>query len=123
MSFNNYTQRGKIRILLIGAGGNGARIIRQLKKNSEITIITLDSRENPDVLREGLVPNIDYICELTPRDISEVTEQVKPDLIFVTTSGEDIGHTGVPGLDIRIEGLQSEVEAMSKVPVIATARK
>jgi len=123
MSINDDTQSGKIRILVIGAGRNGSRVIRQLMKNPEITIITLDSRENPEALSEGLVPNIDYICELNPRDIGEVTEEVNPDLILVTTSGEDIGHTGVPGLDILVDGLQSELEATSSVPVIATARK
>jgi hypothetical protein len=50
-----------------------------------------------------------------------VIEEVAPDLVLVTTSPEDMGLEGVPGLEILVEALRGELEATAKVPVIAVS--
>ena len=109
-------------VLLMGAGRVGAKVLLQLQKNPNITVITVDPRENPYALEQGMIPRVDYQVELTPGDLEEVVEHVKPDLVLVTTSGEDMGRSGVPGLDILVEALREELEATANVPVIAVSR-
>ena len=109
-------------VLLVGAGRVGAKVLLQFQKNPDITVVTVDPRENPYALEQGIISEVDYRAELTPGDLEEVLEQVKPDLVLVTTSGEDIGLSGVPGLEILVEALRGELEATAKVPVIAVSR-
>jgi len=111
-----------MRVLVIGAGRVGARVLVQLKKNPDLTVLTVDPREEPFAVEQGIISSVDFHNELTPRDLEEVLAQTKPDIVLVTTSGEDIGRSGVPGLDILVEALQGELEASAKVPVIAVAR-
>lgn len=111
-----------MKVLIVGAGRVGARVIRQLKKNPKTTIITVDPREKPNAVEEGLIESVDYFLELNPNDILSVIKHVKPDLVLVTTSSEDITRTDVPGLEILVESLRSELEATAEVPIIAVAR-
>ena len=109
-------------VLVVGAGRIGTKVLLQLQKNPDIIVVTVDPRENPLALEQGVIQEVDYHNELTPRQLEEVLEQVKPDLVLVTTSGEDLGHSGVPGLDILVEALRGELEASSNVPIIAVSR-
>lgn len=111
-----------MRVLVVGAGKIGARVLLQLKKNPEITVMTIDPRETPYAVEEGVIPSVDYRSDLTPRDLKPILEEAKPDLVLVTTSREDIGRTGIPGLEILVESLQGELEAMANVPIIAVSR-
>ena len=65
---------------------------------------------------------VDFHNELSPGDLEGVLRKVRPDLVLVTTSGEDIGRTGVPGLELLVESLRGELEATASVPIIAVAR-
>lgn len=111
-----------MRVLVVGAGRVGARVLLQLRKNPGLTVLTVDPRESPYAVEEGVIPSVDYHRELTPGDLEPVMEEVRPDLVLVTTSGEDIGRTGVPGLDLLVEALRGELEQTANVPVIAVAR-
>jgi hypothetical protein len=73
-------------------------------------------------VEEGLIESVDYFLELNPNDIISIIKHVKPDLVLVTTSSEDITRTDVPGLEILVESLRSELEATAEVPIIAVAR-
>lgn len=111
-----------MRVLVVGAGRVGARVLLQLKKNPDLTVVTVDPREAPYAVEEGIIPSVDYHNELTPGDLEPLLEEVKPDIVLVTTSAEDIGRTGVPGLELLVEGLRGELEETAKVPIIAVAR-
>lgn len=111
-----------MRVLVVGAGKVGARVLLQLKKNPEITAVTVDPRERPYAVEEGVIPSVDYHSELTPGDLKPIMEEVKPDVVLVTTSREDIGRTGIPGLEILVESLQGELEATANVPIVAVSR-
>lgn len=111
-----------MRVLVVGAGRVGARVLLQLRKNPDLAVVTVDPREEPLAVTEGIIPFVDYHKELTPRDLESVIEEVKPDLVLVTTSREDIGRSGVPGLEILVDALREELEATAKVPIIAVSR-
>ena len=111
-----------MRILVVGAGRIGARVIRQLKKNAGLTLLTVDPREIPFAVKEGIIPSVTYNAKLTPIELEQIIEKCKPDLVLVTTSSEDIGRSGVPGIEILVESLRGELEATSKVPIIAVDR-
>lgn len=111
-----------MRVLVIGAGRVGARVLIQLKKNPGLEVITVDPRERPYAVEEGIIASVDFLNDLTPGDLGPVLREVKPDLVLVTTSREDIGRSGVPGLEILVEALQGELETTAKVPIIKVDR-
>jgi nucleoside-diphosphate-sugar epimerase len=111
-----------MRVLIVGAGRVGARVLRQLRKNPDLTLVTVDPREEPFAVKEGVIPFVDYDAELTPMELEPVIEAVRPDLVLVTTSSEDVGRSGIPGLEILVEALRGELEATAKVPIIAVDR-
>jgi len=112
----------ELRLLIVGAGRVGARVLLQLRKNPALMVYTVDPRETPFAVEEGIIVSIDYQRELTPKDLEPVIEEVEPDLVLVTTSRDDMGRSGVPGLEILVEALRQELEATSKVPIIAVSR-
>ncbi|MBC8497972.1 hypothetical protein H8D40_03220, partial [Candidatus Bathyarchaeota archaeon] len=56
----------------------GARVLRQLRKNPDLTVVTVDPREEPFAVKEGVIPFVDYDAELTPMELEPVIEAVKP---------------------------------------------
>lgn len=111
-----------MRVLVVGAGRVGSKVLLQLRKNPAITVFTVDPREEPQAVQEGIIDVVDYRRELTPRELEDVISLVAPDLVLITTSGEDIGRTGIPGLDMLVEALRGELEATAEVPIIAVSR-
>ena len=111
-----------LRLLVVGAGWVGAKVLLQLRKNPALTVVTVDPREKPFAVEEGIITSVDFQRELTPWDLESVIEEVAPDLVIVTTSRDDIGRSGVPGLEILVEALRQELEATAKVPIIAVNR-
>ena len=111
-----------MRILVIGAGNVGSKVLLQLKKNPSINIITVDPRENPPAVMDGVIESVDYHHELKSGDLSEVIMMEKPDLVLVTTSPEDMARAGIPGLDLLVEALREELESSTNVPIIAVSR-
>ena len=111
-----------MRILVVGAGRIGVRVLQQLRKNPDITIITLDPREKPFAITEGILSSVDIDEPLTPLSLDYVLEETRPDLILLTTTTEDMGLGKAPGLDILAGALRDELAAIAKVPVVEVAR-
>lgn len=111
-----------MRVLVAGAGQVGAKVLLQLKKNPKLEVLTVDPRENPPAVQEGIIPEVDFREELTLTALEEVIKQAKPDLVLVTTSTEDMGLGRAPGVDIYVETLRAEVASIVDVPVIGVAR-
>jgi hypothetical protein len=111
-----------ISVLVVGAGRVGAKVLLQLRKNPNLNVVTLDPRDEPFAIQEGILSYVDYQRELTPGDIISVIEKVAPELVLVTTSRDDIGRSGVPGLEVLVEALWEELEATANVPIIAVSR-
>lgn len=111
-----------MKILVVGAGIIGAKVIKQLRKNPEIEMIIVDSRDTPFSIEEGLIDSIDFRVELRPVELEPIIRKIKPDIVLITTSAQDIGRSSIPGLDILVEALSNELEATSKVPIIAVSR-
>jgi ketopantoate reductase len=111
-----------MRVLVAGAGQVGTKVLLQLKKNPKLEVLTVDPRENPPAVQEGIIPEVDFREKLTLTALEEVIKQAKPDLVLVTTSTEDMGLGRAPGVDIYVETLRAEVASIVDVPVIGVAR-
>ena len=111
-----------MRVLVVGAGMVGARVLRQLKKNPRIEVVTVDPRDRPYAVEQGIIEDVDYHAELNTVELKETLSKVRPDLVLVTTSKEDIARTGVPGLEVLVTALRNELEATAEVPIITVAR-
>jgi len=111
-----------MRVLVVGAGMVGARVLRQLKKNPRIEVVTVDPRDRPYAVEQGIIMDVDYHAELNTVELKETLSKVRPDLVLVTTSKEDMARTGVSGLEVLVTALRNELEATAEVPIIAVAR-
>ena len=79
LSGGSQSQRSS-RILVVGAGRVGAKVLLQLKKNPTLMVYTVDPRGTPFAVEEGIIASVDYQRELTPRDLEPVIEEVEPDI-------------------------------------------
>ncbi len=122
LEVSNSQLGSKFRILVVGAGRVGAKVLLQLKKNPTLIVYTADPRETPFAVEEGIIASVDYQRELTLKDLELVIGEIEPDIVLVTTSRDDIGSSSVPGLEVLVESLRQELEATSKVPIIAVSR-
>lgn len=111
-----------MRILVVGAGRVGARVLRQLQKNPALIVLVADARDAPQAVRDGIIDQVDFQEILTPLTLRYLLDQAKPDLVLLTTASEDLALGASPGVDILTESLRKEVAAMSPVPVIQVAR-
>ena len=111
-----------MRVLVVGAGRAGARVLRQLAKNTSIQVLTVDPREEPYAIQQGIIATVDFHEALTPQALEYVIEQAEPELVLVTTATEDMDLGHAPGMDILVEALREELATIAKVPVIAVAR-
>lgn len=105
-------------VLVIGAGKTGAEVLRQLHKNPGITVRTLDPRECPFAVEEGIIDSVDYREVLTPFSLEFVLEQARPDLVLLASATEDLGLGAAPGMDVFAGALREELASLAKVPVI-----
>lgn len=111
-----------MRVLVVGAGRAGARVLRQLHKNAQLTVLVADPQEKPYAVRAGLISAVDFQEALTPLTLDYVLAQAQPDLILLTTTTSDLGLGTPAGLDILAEALREEIAAIAEVPVIQVAR-
>lgn len=111
-----------MRILVIGAGRAGTRVLRQLQKNPGLILLTADPRKDPYAVQQGIIAAVDISEALTPLTLDYVLEQAQPDLVLLTTTTEDLGLGKAPGIDILAGALREELAAIADVPVIAVAR-
>ena len=112
-----------MRILVVGAGRMGARVLQQLQKNPRLSIVTVDPRPEPLAVEKGIIAAVDIVEALTPLTLEYVLEQAQPDLILLTTTTEDLGLGKAPGLDILADALKEELAQLAQVPVVEVARK
>lgn len=111
-----------MKILVVGAGHTGARVIRQLKKSPEIEFITVDPRPDSIAVEEGLIEAVDIQEGFTPLTLNYVLDQAKPDLILLAMATEDLGLGEAPGMDILADALREELASVSEIPLIEVAR-
>ncbi len=111
-----------MKVLVVGAGRIGSKVIKQLKKRTNIKFYTVDPRENPQALEQGIIEKIDFSVDLIPGEIIKIINELRPDLVLVTTSWEDISKTGAQGMDVLVESLNNELESGSEYPIISVSR-
>lgn len=111
-----------MRVLVVGAGRVGARVLGQLQKNPSIQVITLDPRERPYAIEKGIIKHVDVSESLTPLSLQFVLEQTRPDLILMAADSQDMSLGKAPGVDLLAESLREELAALSTVPLVEVAR-
>jgi len=111
-----------MRVLVIGAGRTGAKVLRQLRKNPAIEVVTADPRQELYAVEEGIIEKVDIREALTPLTLKTVFEEARPDLVLLAMATEDLGLGKAPGVDILADALRDELVALSKVPVIEVSR-
>ncbi len=111
-----------MRILVVGAGKVGSKVLRQLKKNPALTVLTCDGQEEPFAVQQGIISEVDIQETLTPLTLDHVVGQVQPDIILLTSDSEDFGLGTAPGLDVMVDSLKRELSSLSRVPLIEVAR-
>jgi len=111
-----------MRILVVGAGKVGTQVLRQLKKDPSITIITCSPYEEPYAVQEGMISKVDIQETLTPLTLNYVLAQARPDLILLTSASEDFGLGKAPGVDVMVDSLKKELASISRVPLIEVDR-
>jgi cation diffusion facilitator CzcD-associated flavoprotein CzcO len=109
-------------ILVVGAGNTGVQVLRQLLKNPRLKILTLDPRDNPAAIQQGLLENVDFKEALTPLTLDAVLKAARPDLILLTSTAQDMGLGETVGIDMLSDALRDELATISDVPVIEVAR-
>ena len=109
-------------VLVVGVGKTGAEVLRQLLKNPDLAIVTLDPRENPYAIEEGILNGVDFKEPLTPLSIDSIIKVARPDLVLLTTSPQDMGLGDAAGIDILSAALDDELATIADVPVIKVDR-
>ena len=109
-------------VLVVGAGETGAQVLRQLFKNPKLKVLTLDPRDEPYAVRQGIIANVDFKETLTPLTLDAVLKQVHPDLILFASNAADMGLGESVGIDMLSDALRDELATIADVPVIAVAR-
>ena len=111
-----------MRVLVIGAGRTGAKVIKQLQKNPAIHIITADPRTRHFAVDETIIEKVDIRENITPLTFERILQEALPDIVLITMQPEDMGLGKTSGVDILAEALHEEIASLSPVPVIEVAR-
>ncbi len=107
-----------MRIWLIGADQAGLEVLRQLKKNSNITVIVSDASEQPKAVTEKVIAKVDYVEAVTPFTINALARRVRPDLILIDPGAEQRSYGRMAGGMAFSDALTNEVVAASEYPCL-----
>lgn len=109
-------------ILVVGAGRIGTEVLRQLLKNPRLKIVTLDPREEPHAVKQGIIENVDYREVLTPLTLDAIVRETRPDLVLLAGTVEGLGIGTVAGMDMLGDALSDELATIADVPVLDVSR-
>ena len=111
-----------MRVLVVGAGVTGTRVLQQLQKNPKLLLLTTDPQKKPHAVAEGVIESVDFQEVLTPLTLEYIVSKASPDIILIATETEDLGLGSAAGVEMMAEAIRDEVASLSKVPVIEVAR-
>lgn len=106
-----------MRVMVVGAGELGGRVIKQLKKNPSIVVIVADYRERPTAVEQGIIEKVDVLEHVTPMNVTELVEESKPDIILLARKAKDWGHGDTVMATQFISGLERQLSKFH-IPVI-----
>lgn len=111
-----------MRIWLIGAGRAGSGVLRQLWKNPGIEVIVSDPHAEPHAVKNGIIEEVSFVERITPININQVAQRVRPDLILIATGSGSNAYGNVQGSSALADALNYEIAASSDVPCIIISR-
>lgn len=107
-----------MRIWLIGADQAGSEALRQLKKNTAITVVVSDAAERPKAVADGVIAKVDMVENVTALNINQLARRIRPDLILIDAGAARRAMGRVSGGTVFAEALQSEMTAVSETPCL-----
>lgn len=107
-----------MRVWVVGAGQVGTQIIRQLKKNEDITIIVSDVSQSPRAVTEGVIARVDHVEAVTSANINTLGRRIRPDLILIDSSAEGRNLSGMTGGGNFMQSLANEIALASHYPCL-----
>lgn len=107
-----------MRIWLIGADQAGSEALKQLKKNSAITVIVSDAGERPKAVADGIIAKVDLVEYVTPLNINQLARRIRPDLILIDSGAAKRAMGRVSGGFVFAEAMQTELAANSDTPCL-----
>jgi len=111
-----------MRIWLIGAGRMGSSVLRQLQKNSNLEIITSDTKDRPKAVEDGLIDQIDFVERVTPLNVNAVAKRIRPDLILISTGSGVNSYTHLAGGMAMADAFNYEIATASAYPCLVISR-
>ncbi len=107
-----------MRVLVIGAGSSGARLLQQLQKNASLEIVVVDAVEDPYAVKAGIIEKVDILETVSPLTLDYIVSRAQPEMIFLARSSRDFGLGQAPGLDMLADAIRDEISSIAEVPVI-----
>lgn len=98
-----------MRILVIGAEGLGAKVIKQLSKIDGVEILVADGKERPLAVEENVIGRVDVVAHVTAMNFEEVIENVKPDLVVLARTVQDWDKAETPMGSEYVAGMEHEL--------------
>ncbi|MFQ6106809.1 MAG: nucleoside-diphosphate sugar epimerase/dehydratase [Thermoplasmata archaeon] len=108
---------GAMKVLVVGAGDLGIRVIKQLRKNPDIAVVVADHRERPTAVERGVIDKVDILEHITPMNIVNIVQDCRPDIILLARRAKDWGHGDTVMATQFIAGLERQLSRFH-VPVI-----
>ena len=106
-----------MRIWLIGAGQVGTVALRQLQKNDEIDVVVSADNDQPQAVKEGVIPRVDHVETVTSVNMNILARRVQPDLILLDPGALNV-LSRVPGGAAFNQSMLEEMVATSDFPCL-----
>ena len=111
-----------MRVWLIGAGRAGSSVLKQLWKNLDIDVIVSDPHADPQAVKDGLIDSVNFVERITPMNINQIAQQIRPDLILIATGSGRKGYGNVEGSAALADAINYETAASSDCPCLIISR-
>ena len=107
-----------MRILVVGAGDTGSKVIEQLKKNPAIEVLVADARDQPPAVRHGVIDKVDFTETLTPLNMDELLRKASADLVLLAAAPADLIDSRIPGARLLTQTLDEELALNATWPLV-----
>jgi hypothetical protein len=115
-------RRRAMRVMVVGVGRVGSKVLLQLRKNPDLEVVTVDARERPLAVERGIIDDVDSKEPITPMNLNYLVQRMRPDIVLLTRGAEDLQIGDAPGMDMLASSLRDELMAVGSVPIIDVAR-
>jgi hypothetical protein len=91
--------------------------LRQLQKNDAIEVVVSAGNDQPPIVQEGVIEQVDYVETVTPLNINQLGRRIRPDLILLDSTAAGSFGRGAGGAALS-HALAEETAAASDYPCL-----